>query len=143
MPSLPGRAHVARTDLGYVQMKSRLPEIMVKLSTYTGMTNREIAGAIAEGAKERVPVETGKLRNAIHVEYKGGERTGGGLETAQLGTDDWAVIAGDNEAFYGHFVEYGHHSAAGEVPAHPFLTPAAEAVVPSIWARYAAKLKNL
>lgn len=79
------------------------------------------AEAIAEEARNRVPVNTGRLRDAIHVEKRasgvevGGQHVGGVYS-------DWFVVAGDTKAFYGHMVEFGTtHS-----PAHPFLIPAFE-----------------
>ena len=61
--------------------------------------------------------ETGRLAEAIHVERR--------YERGRVLT---YVVAGDKEAFYGHFVEYGHkRRGGGWVPPHPFLIPAAEA----------------
>lgn len=87
--------------------KSRLPEITAKLAVE--MREAEVAAAqlIAQRAKARVPVDTGRLRDAIHVEHD---------------DNGAAVIAGDAEAFYGHIVEHGGARQA----AHPFLTPAVE-----------------
>ena len=56
------------------------------------------------------------------------------------------MVAGDRDVFYGHLVEYGTQSSGaggGGAAPHPFLTPAAKAVVPTIWASIAARLKNL
>jgi HK97 gp10 family phage protein len=91
-------------------LQSRLPEIARELGS--AIKEAELAGAelVVEAAKARVPVETGRLRDAIHIEHK--ER-GNGIY----------VVAGDREAFYGLFVEHG--SARG-VPPHPFLVPALE-----------------
>ena len=87
--------------------QSRIPaitaEMVPRLEAATGAGAELIAGR----AKQRVPVNTGRLRDAIHVEADEG---------------GFAVIAGDTEAFYGHIIEHGGaHSAA-----HPFLIPAAE-----------------
>lgn len=110
-----------------VTLKSRIPEIMVEISRFSNQANQDIADAIAEEARERVPRRTGALHDAIHVEFKG--------------DDDWSVVAGNDDAWYGHLVEYGHtgKSAAPQ----PFLTPAAESQRPTIWARYAGYLKGL
>ncbi len=86
---------------------------------------KETADAIAEDAKGRVPVATGKLRDAIHVERKG--------------LAEYVVIAGDDEAFYGHMVEFGTRRQ----PPHPFLTPAAEAHRVTLAAAGEAVLKHL
>lgn len=65
------------------------------------------AQEVSQSAKDRVPVRTGRLLQAIHVEP----------------SDEGAtVIAGDHDVFYGHMVEHGTtHS-----PPHPFLVPALE-----------------
>jgi HK97 gp10 family phage protein len=90
-------------------LKSRLPEIIAEL--YPAVEEATVAGAelIVEAAKSRVPVDTGRLRDAIHV------------ETTPEGA---YVIAGNRNAFYGHIVEHG--SAAYGTPPHPFLVPALE-----------------
>lgn len=90
------------------RLTSRLPQIIAQLPGATDEALKQGADAVAEGAKERVPVSTGALRNAIHVE----EAEGG-----------YSVVAGDGDAFYGHMVEYGTTNA----PAHPFLIPSYEA----------------
>lgn len=66
------------------------------------------AQAIVTGAKARVPVNSGKLRNAIHTDHHG--------------IGEVEVIAGDTDVFYGHIVEHG---GVNHAP-HPFLTPAME-----------------
>jgi HK97 gp10 family phage protein len=90
-------------------VKSRFPNIAKELRPKLDLAVREVARDIGRGAQQRVPVRTGSLRSAIHVERQG------------LGS--YAVIAHSTEAWYGHLVEWGtRHSAP-----HPFLTPAAEA----------------
>ena len=63
---------------------------------------------VAETAKARVPVLTGRLRDAIHVDV-------------ELGVGTY-VVAGTDQIWYGLFVEHGTRHA----PAHPFLLPALE-----------------
>lgn len=132
-----GRQHVL-TPKG-AQLKSRLAEIAAELVPIAKEGTKEIADSIAEGARERAPFETGALKEAIHVEFEGGGHLGEDLEAV----GDWSVVAGDTrgdkEVFYGHIVEHGSVHAAP----HPFLVPAAEAEIPSIWAKMAARLKNL
>lgn len=70
---------------------------------------RLAAEAIEVGAKSRVPVDSGDLRNSIHTERI---------------DDGYAVVAGDSDVFYGHIVEHGSTRTAPR----PFLIPAAEAV---------------
>jgi HK97 gp10 family phage protein len=88
--------------------KSRLPQIAAQLDDRIDAGLQVGAKIIAQAARERVPRNTGALHDAIHE-----EKTADG---------EWAVIAGDTEAFYGHLVEFGtSHTAA-----RPFLTPALE-----------------
>lgn len=87
--------------------KSRLPEIAAELLPRLEAAAAEAAGIIEQAAKARVPVDTGRLRNAIHVEHDDG---------------GFAVIAGDTETFYGHIVEHGGNNTA----ARPFMIPALE-----------------
>jgi HK97 gp10 family phage protein len=93
-----------------VALKSRLPEIASRLAPAVDAAIHEGADIVSAGAKDRCPVLTGALRDAIHVEE--GEVPGEVL-----------VVAGNRKAFYGHMVEHGTvHSAP-----HPFLIPALEA----------------
>lgn len=89
--------------------KSRFPQIARELKPKVDLAVRKAAGEIARGAKQRVPVRTGQLREAIHVE--------------RTGVAEYRVLGGDHDAWYGHLVEFGTvHSDA-----KPFLVPAAEA----------------
>lgn len=87
--------------------RSRIPKITAEMLPALEAATGAAAELVAARAKERVPVDTGRLRDAIHV-----ERDSGGF----------AVVAGDTEAFYGHIVEHG----GVRTPAHPFLVPAVE-----------------
>lgn len=103
---------------------SRIPMISAELLPRLEAAAGEAAEAIARTAKERVPVDTGRLRDAIHVEHDDG---------------GFAVIAGDNDVFYGHIVEHGGvHS-----PAHPFMIPALEQTRPLIAAIAKTALRGL
>src|SRR3954462_6851228 len=105
--------------------RSRLPKIIAELAaTMDGISE---AGAlfVAERAKQRVPVETGRLRDAIHVEKDG--------------FASHAVVAGNGQAFYGHIVEHG----SVKMPPHPFLIPALEESRAEIEAAAAAALRKL
>lgn len=86
---------------------------------------REGAAMVESGAKERVSVRTGKLRDAIHIERKA--------------AGEYDVVAGDSEAFYGHIVEHG----SVHTPPRPFLVPAGEEAKREIRARAATRLKAL
>lgn len=94
--------------------KSRLPHIAAELAAKLDGAVAAVAEEIARGAKDRVPVHTGTLRDAIHVERRG------------IGEHE--VIAGDNRAFYGNIVEHG----GAYTPARPFLNPAVEQVRPQV-----------
>lgn len=91
-----------------VTLKSRFPEIAAALPNRVGAALEPAAETIKEAARQRVPVATGRLRDAIHV------RKDNVLA--------YSVVAGDDEAFYGHMVEHG----TNKNPPHPFLVPAAE-----------------
>ena len=90
-----------------VKVKSRFPQIAAELGPKTQASLTLSAEGIAARAKQKVPVATGSLRDAIHVEQDG---------------DDVLVLGGDEQVWYGHLVEYGTR----HVPAQPFLVPAAE-----------------
>lgn len=89
-------------------IKSRLPKIAAELAAAADMAAHRSANRAAVKAKERVPVATGKLHDAIHVEREG--------------LAAYMVVAGDREAFYGHIIEHGGRF----VPPRPFIVPAAE-----------------
>ena len=89
--------------------KSRLPKVAAELALRADLSAKASAELVAAKAKDRVPVETGRLRDAIHVAE--GDTPG-----------EQYVVAGDSTAFYGHIVEHGSVNA----PPHPFLIPAAE-----------------
>jgi HK97 gp10 family phage protein len=86
---------------------SRLPMIAAELGPEVESALEKVAETVAESAQEKVPVESGDLRDAIHVEKQ---------------DDGYSVVAGNERVFYGHLVEHGTtHS-----PPRPFLIPAAE-----------------
>jgi HK97 gp10 family phage protein len=88
-------------------VRSRIPQITAELRPRLDAALRDGAEKIAAAAKQRVPVQSGALRTAIHTETD---------------ADGVYVIAGDNDAFYGHMVEFG----TTHTPARPFLIPALE-----------------
>lgn len=93
-----------------VTLKSRIPLIVADLSSEVLEAVVEGAEEIAQGAKDRVPVAEGTLRDAIHVEVDEDESR-------------VSIVAGNTEAFYGHIIEHG----SVKTPPRPFLTPAYEA----------------
>lgn len=99
-----------------VTLKSRFPEIRAELRPHVSAAVKAAAEDVRRAAQANAPVDTGALRDAIHVERRG--------------VGEYAVVAGDGDVFYGHLVEHG--SAVGgrgrppQAP-RPFLVPALEA----------------
>lgn len=90
------------------ELESRLPEIIAALPQVIDKALEKGAEVIADAERQRVPVRTGRLRDSIHVERKS--------------AFDYEIVSGDNEAWYGHLVEFGtSHS-----PPEPFAIPALE-----------------
>lgn len=89
-------------------LRSRIPQIVAELDPETKEALQKGAELIVTDAKERVPVDSGDLREAIHTEEA---------------PDGVYVVAGDTRAFYGHIVENG----SVRTPPRPFLVPAKEA----------------
>jgi HK97 gp10 family phage protein len=87
--------------------KNEFPRIIRQLSPRVEAALRTGAETIERGAKARVAVDSGDLRNAIHTEKD---------------PEGYRVVAGDSKIFYGHLVEYG----TSRTPAKPFLIPAME-----------------
>lgn len=108
-----------------VKLKNRLPIIAAELRPHVEAAVALGAERISQSAKDRVPVHTGRLRNAIHVDRRG--------------HGEYRVVAGDHEAFYGHLVEFGTNRA----PAQPFLVPAAEENRRSVEALVTTALRRL
>lgn len=92
-----------------VTLASRFPEIAAEMRPRISAALRMGAEEIASGARLRVPVNTGNLRDSIEV-----KRGGAG---------QWKVAAGDQRTFYAAMVEFG----TAHAPAHPYMIPAAEA----------------
>lgn len=93
---------------------SKLPQIAAQLGARMDAVAKVTAERIEARAKERAPVSTGRLRDAIHV-----ERTGVG---------EYQVIAGDTTVFYAHIVEHG----GARTGPRPFMTPALEETRPDV-----------
>lgn len=108
-----------------VRYSSRFPQISREIRPHVATGTRRGAELVMEAAKGRVPVRTGALKNAIHIDFRGDA--------------DYAVVAGDRDVFYGHMVEHGTTRA----PAHPFLVPALEERKAAITALVKAELGRL
>lgn len=98
-------------------LKSRIPKIAAELRPRVEEAVKAGAEHVALAAKARVPVETGHLRESIHV-----ESTPEG-EYVVADARAYNNKTGEEEGMhYGRLVEFG--SAHG--PAQPFLIPALE-----------------
>lgn len=107
-------------------LQSRLPEIAAKVRPRVSKAVKEGAEEeIAVRARDRVPVRTGALRDAIEV------RRAGAVQVR--------VVAGDSGAFYGHFLEFG----TATMDAHPFVLPAADEGMAPLTERVVVVLQEL
>lgn len=98
--------------MSVVRYRTRLPEYIATLNPRLGATLRQGAEMVADRARSRVHVDSGDLRDAIHVES----------EPEDEFDLSYYVVAGSREAYYGHMEEFG----TSDTPAHPFLVPALE-----------------
>lgn len=105
-------------------VRNRFPQIIAGLNPTVTAAVYAGAKVIEREAKERVPVDSGDLRSAIHTERGG---------------NDVRVIAGDSSVFYGHLVENG----TTRTPPRPFLVPAVEASRAEVLALVNGALKRL
>jgi HK97 gp10 family phage protein len=93
-----------------VKVFNKLPGMSAMARVGLGVAVHKAVFDVEAQAKTRAPVDTGALRASIH-----GEMTGDTEGQVTTGVD------------YAVFQEYGTR----HMPAHPFMTPAAEAVRPS------------
>lgn len=108
-------------------LKSRFPQITAELRPKVGMAVRAAAEVVEEEAKARVPIGPPDVHlfDAIHVERED--------------VAEYAVVAGDEDVYYGHMVEHGtSHSAP-----RPFLIPAMEDSKDAAAALVTAALRGL
>lgn len=110
-----------------ITVKSRIPAIIAEMHPRLLAEMKAGAEMIADEARQRVPVDTGRLRDSIAVKREG---------------NGWTIIAeakADSGAPYGHMVEFGTvHSSP-----QPFLVPALESQRAEIIAGANAVLRNL
>lgn len=97
----------------------RFPEIAAAMQDLAAAVVRNASFDVEGQAKNRVPVDTGALKNLISTEFEDDGLTG--------------IIASGME--YATFVEYG----TKRMSAQPYMTPAAEAVAPA----YIAAMKQM
>lgn len=109
-----------------VTLESRLNAIAAELKPRAVAAIHIAANGIEESAKARVPVgeSSPHLRDAIHV---------------RPDDDGAAVVAGNDDLFYGHMVEFGTRNAAPR----PFLIPALEMRRAEVTKIVAEALKSL
>lgn len=104
-------------------LSNRLPHLPAMVKTALSAEVAKAAHEIEAQAKANAPVLTGTLRRSIHtVIEQGGQR---------------ALVGPSVE--YGVYVEFG---SRGRAP-HPFMRPAAEAVLPTFVAGVKAALAGL
>ena len=109
-----------------VTLTSRFPMIVASLNPRVDAAMRLGAEQIANTAKANVHVQSGGLRDAIHVE-----------DTEVL--TGYEVVGGDGDAYWGHFEEFG----TNDTPSHPFLIPAMESEKDAVAALVTASLRTL
>lgn len=111
-----------------VTLQNRFPEIIAELRPRLDVALRETAAEIETKAKARAPdrVPFGEgLVAAIHTD-----------RTSQL---HYRVVGGDDEAWYGHFLEFG----TVKMSPRPFLVPAFEESVEDALQRVTTVLSTL
>ena len=109
------------------RLESRFPQIAAELAPRVKEATKEAAEIVAEDARRRAPLGPGDmhLRDHITVEPEG--------------IAGYLVLAGNEETFYGHMVEFGTSHSAPQ----PFLLPAAEENVDTAAALVSAVLRGL
>lgn len=107
-----------------VNLRSELPDIANGMKRRANRGLKEGAELVAKTAALNAPYDPDEdevhLRDRIHVERRG--------------TGEYAVVAGDDEAWYGHLIEHGTarggkpggRGERGPTPPRPFLVPALE-----------------
>src|SRR5262245_57326670 len=110
-----------------VTLEDHIPEISRSLGAIMDGILEDGAERVRDLAKAKVPVDSGDLKETIHVE--------------QVGPYEWAVIAGGKSItgesiWYGHLIEFGHNLVVGRrkadqrivghIAPQPFLIPALE-----------------
>ena len=114
-----------RADGEHMSYTSRIPKITAELAARVDAAVAAGAELVENRAKDRVPVLTGRLRDAIHTERRG---------VAEV-----EVVAGGRDVFYGHIIEHG----GAHTPARPFMVPAAEESRDEVSELIAAVLRKL
>lgn len=98
--------------VGLERLRRKLRKIPAQVHKDVSLALAEGAERIADGARERVPVASGDLKDSIRVR----------------GSEDGMSISVEAPAEHARFVEFGTR----RTPARPFLLPAFEEAKPKI-----------
>ena len=109
-------------------LKSRLPAIAAELRPRVSAAVSSGVELVVERAASKAPDRTPYGEGLVAAIHK--ERTG---------PAEYAVLAGDEDVFYGHFLEFG----TTKTSAQPFLVPALEESKDDIEAIVTAALRGL
>ncbi len=100
---------------GMDELMQKLEEIGNKAGKIQNEALKKAAETVLDSAKEKVPVDTGKLKDNLDISKV---KTKNGEKYIEVG-----ITKGDNsEIFYGKFIEWG----TSQRPATPYLQPAYE-----------------
>lgn len=120
---------------------NHFPQIADQLDKALSQAVRKTAFDLQAAAASNAPVDTGYLRNSIYVKtsqdstYSGGDKD---LPEVESPPDDKTAYVAVG-AYYGVYVNYGHHTRSGSfVPAQPFWEPAVDATQASFEAALSA-----
>jgi HK97 gp10 family phage protein len=125
-----------------------LEEALVELEQLTGRTTagknavqrgmRKALSAIETRAKQLVPEDTGKLRDSITTKKVRARRGAGGRFLRESGIEMLTGPTGREEGGVGAFQEFG----TVNMPAAPFMRPAADAEADNVIAQVADVLRD-
>jgi HK97 gp10 family phage protein len=100
---------------GMDELMQKLEEMGNKAGKIQNEALKKAAETVLDSAKEKVPVDTGKLKDTLDMSTV---KTKNGEKYIEVG-----ITKGDNsEIFYGKFIEWG----TSQRPATPYLQPAYE-----------------
>jgi HK97 gp10 family phage protein len=125
------------TTAVFTKLQSRFDEIADELAKELDPVVEQAANMVAQRAQEKVPSQTGRLRDSIRV--------------IKYDTNQYNVVADAKAPSklglpYGIFVEYGTEAGGkggGNQPAQPFMGPAGEETIDKFEQMVKDKLKEL
>lgn len=132
---------------GFLSGWNLLPEVPGALDKAISKVVRKAAFDIQRAAAQNAPVDTGFLKSSIYVVTKGASTYGAAAENASGKNGDAELLPeidqppNDRTAYVAVGANYGIYQEFGTVnmPAQPYLTPAAELVRP----QYLAAMRSL